>query len=47
MMDSIFSDLVNFAYIVKFGHNGVHAYCMANIACWEFFSRMGEKNMKW
>jgi len=26
----IFIDLVNFAYMVKFGHKGIHAYCIAN-----------------
>jgi hypothetical protein len=47
MMDNVFSDLANFAYMVKFGHKGIHAYCMANIVCWEFYSRSVEKNMKW
>lgn len=46
-MVNVFSDLVNFAYMVKFGHKGIHAYCMANILCWEFYSRRVEKNMKW
>jgi hypothetical protein len=38
-MDNIFSDLVNFAYMVKFGHKGIHAHCMASIGCWEFYNR--------
>ena len=46
-MDNIFSDLVNFVYMVKFGHTGIHGYCMANTVCWEFYSRRGEKNVKW
>ena len=45
-MDNVFSDLVNFVYMVKFGHKGIQ-YCLANIVCWEFYSRRVEENMKW
>jgi hypothetical protein len=45
-MDNFFSDLLNFAYIVKFDHEGIRACCMANIACWKPYSRKGEKDMK-